>query len=206
MKVLGLNIDVKLDFREHVSQICAKAGRQLNVLRRLSRNLNFDSKLAIYNSFISSTFHYCPVVWIFCGKVSSNKLEKLNERAIRIVYNDHISSYEDLLKKANVLSLPMLRLKYMIIEVYKCIRKRNPKYLNDMFTIKETKYNFRDNSKLIQPDFNKKTHGYRSFSYYGSKIWNHIPPALKAIEEMHIFKMEIHRWLLNTNPKELEIF
>ena len=205
MKVLGINVDRNLDFREHVSQICAKAGRQLNVLRRLSRNLNFDSRLSIYKSFISSTFNYCPVVWIFCGKGNSNKLEKNNERAIRIVFDDRDSSYEELLKKAKLLPLSMLRLKYMIIEVYKCIRRQNPEYLNDSFKIMNSKYEFRDTSKAIQPNFNSMTFGYRSFAYYGAKLWNHLPTTLKLIEDIQIFKLEIHKWLLESDPKELVI-
>ena len=170
MKTLGVNVDKHLDFKLHVSEICVKASKQLNVLRRLSKYLNESCLLTIYKSFITSSFNYCPVVWIFCGKKSSAKLEKLNERALRIVYKDSISSYTDLLKKAKALSLSMLRLKFMILEVFKCVHKSNPAYMNDMIVIKDPKHSFRDESITVQEMFKTKAYGFRSFPYFGSKL------------------------------------
>ena len=57
--LLGVSIDNILSFDSHISNICLKAGRQLNVLRRLAHALDIPSKLAIYKSFIVSNFNYC---------------------------------------------------------------------------------------------------------------------------------------------------
>ena len=100
----------------------------------------------------------------FCGKGNSNKLEKINERALRIVFSDTCTPYVELLRKAKCLSLSMLRLKYLIVEVYKCIYNLNPKYLNHMFTIRNANYAFRDGSKALQQEFKSMKYGYRSFS------------------------------------------
>ena len=62
--------------------------------------LSTDCKILIYNSFIRSNFNYCPLVWHFCNKTNTEKLEKLQLRALRIVFNDFNSSYSDLLIKA----------------------------------------------------------------------------------------------------------
>ena len=155
-----------------------------------------------------STFDYCPAVWMFCGKANSDRLEKLNERALRIVYNDYVSSYDCLLEKSNVLSLSMLRLKYMIIEVYRCVNRLNPEYMNNMFTIKDTNYSMRDGSIVVQPKFNNTTFGYRSFSYYGAKLWNAIPSDLKTIkpENFSKFKKDLHGWLFTAKPKHLDVY
>ena len=99
VKLLGVTIDYMLNFDLHISDICKKAARQINVLCRLSRYLSTETKLLIYKSFVRSNFSYCPVVWHFCSKSSTDKMEKLQYRALRLVYNDFISSYEDLLKK-----------------------------------------------------------------------------------------------------------
>ena len=42
---------------------------------------------------------------MFCGKKNTSKLEKLQERALRLVFCDQNSSYDDLLKRGNFLSL-----------------------------------------------------------------------------------------------------
>ena len=79
-----------LNFDLHISDICKKAARHLST----------ETKLLIYKSFIRSNFSYCPLVWHFYSKSSTDKMEKkLQYRALRLVYSDFISSYEDLLKR-----------------------------------------------------------------------------------------------------------
>jgi hypothetical protein len=63
VKLLGVTIDFKLNFNEHISSICKKkASMQLNVLKRISKLLTKLGKLTIYYSFIMSNFNYCPLV------------------------------------------------------------------------------------------------------------------------------------------------
>jgi len=165
--VLGVTLDDELNFNSHISGICAKASRQINILKRLSKYLNQDSRIAVYKSFISSNFSYCPVAWIFCGRGNSRKLEKIQERALRFVFNDRSSESTDLLKRGNFLSLSALRLRALAIEVYKCVYGLNPQYMNKLFEVSDTHYILRDPSRLKQPKFSTKTFGYRSFRYYG---------------------------------------
>ena len=77
MKVLGIDIDDRLTFDGHVSNMCNKAGRQLNALQRLKGSLDKNSRMAIYKSFIMSNFNYCPLVWMFTSKTSLSKLENI---------------------------------------------------------------------------------------------------------------------------------
>lgn len=143
----------------------------------------------------STTFEYAPVVWIFCGKANSKKLEKLQERALRFIYKDEVCSYELLLQTSGFLPLESLRLKYLAIETFKCIKGYNPKYLNDLFTIKDTKHNFRDGNLVVQERFKTSTFGFRSFTYYGSKLWNSLPRFIKSVDDLASFKVEIDHWL-----------
>ena len=83
--LLGINLDYILKFDTHVSEICKKASQQLAVLKRLGRFLTKQGKLIIYNSFISSNFIYCLLAWHFCGVSSTNKLEKVQKRALRLL-------------------------------------------------------------------------------------------------------------------------
>ena len=76
VKLLGVTIDYMLNFDLHISDICKKAARQINVFCRLSRHLSTETKLLIYKSFVRSNFSYCPVVWHFCSKLSTDKMVK----------------------------------------------------------------------------------------------------------------------------------
>ena len=205
IKVLGVTLDANLNFKSHVNNICRSASRQINALRRLSKVLTISARLKIYKSFIASNFSYCPVTWIFCGKVNSKKLEKLQERAIRFVYNDSTSSYNELLKRGNLLPLDIYRLRFLAIEMYKCVNNTNPRYLNQLFTQKHTNYDLRDSNLLLQSSFNTYKYGYRSFTYYGTKLWNMLPPELKSSKNLNIFKHNIEAWCHTPSAQKLVI-
>ena len=98
VKLLGIEIDYQLNFDIHISSICMKASHQLNILKRLGRYLDRLSKLTIFHTFILSNFNFCPLAWHFCTDKNSKKLEKVQERALRFVYDDYTSSYINLLE------------------------------------------------------------------------------------------------------------
>ena len=201
-----MSLDDHLNFNTHVSNICRRASRQIMAFKRIAKYLNLSNRELTYKSFISSNFSYSPTSWIFCGKQNTNKLNKLQERALRIVYQDNASSYESLLAKGNFLSLSICRLKFLAIEVYKCIHHLNPPYLNELFQIKNVKYNLRDKSILKQDKFNTVKFGYKSFQYYGSKLWNHLPNEVKNSPDVYAFKTKIDKWCFADRCKKLEIF
>ena len=62
VKLLGINIDIKLSFDEPVSLICQKASNQLNAISRLHRYFGFKEKEVLINSFVYGNFNYCSVV------------------------------------------------------------------------------------------------------------------------------------------------
>ena len=149
INILGIHLDSNLNYKCHVKSICTRASYQINALKRVGKYLNVDGKLKIYKAFIRSNFSYCPVAWLFCGKTNSTKLEKLQERALRFVYNDYVLSHKELLTKADVLPLSIYRLRFLAIEVFKSIRNMNPKFMNDMFENRTSNYDLRD-SDLVQ--------------------------------------------------------
>ena len=67
--------------------------------------LNRLIKLTIFHTFILSNFNFCPLAWHFCTEKNFKKIEKAQERALRFVYEDYNSSYDNLLKKAKMPSL-----------------------------------------------------------------------------------------------------
>ena len=194
VKLLGVEIDDKLCFKKHVSNICCKAGKQLSALARLSRILDIDTKLMIFNSFILSNFNYCPLVWHHCSTESTLKMEKIQERGIRFVYNDRESSYSELLTRAGKKMLYIDRLKKIAVFVYKCVKKEGPTNSHTLFTTKDIRYSFRDPYKVEQPNVNTSTFGLNSLRYSGSVLWNKLPVDLKGAVDVNTFKNLLKTW------------
>jgi hypothetical protein len=109
VKLLGIKIDYQLYFDVHIGNICRKATQQLNILKHLGPYLDRISKLTIFHTFILSNFNFCPLSWHFCTERNSKNIEKVQDRALRFVYEDYLSSYEQLLEKAKMPSLQISR-------------------------------------------------------------------------------------------------
>ena len=150
VKILGVFLDVKLSFNQHVSISCTKYAWQLNALARISRYLNISSRSLLYNSFVRSNVNYCVMVWHFCGKINNNKIDKIQELALRIIHRDYESYYKDLVSAAEDATMLTRRLRVILLEVFKSINILNSDCLNDMFKIKDGNYSFRNTRKLFR--------------------------------------------------------
>ena len=100
-KLLGINIDSKLMFEDHIDRICKKASVKLNALSRISGYMDPLKRRLLLNAFFTSQFNYCPLTWMFHSRKLNNKINRLHKRCLQLIYSDIISSYEELLDKDN---------------------------------------------------------------------------------------------------------
>ena len=133
VKLLGVYINKKLNFHEHISYICRKAGAKLNALSRISQSVDHHSKLSLVRCFITLHFQYCPTIWHFCTKKDQDRLKNIQKRALRLVFSDKSLDYETLLEKANMSPLSKERLRCFAIETFKSITGINPDYLSKTY-------------------------------------------------------------------------
>ena len=194
VKLLGVTIDFLLNFDLHVSNICKKAARQINVLLRLSKFLTTETKILIYKSFIKSSLNFCPLVWHFCSKTSSAKMEKLQYRALRLVFNDFDSSYETLLERVNMPTLHISRIRLIAVETFKILHKMSPVYLQDLLSYKNSIYSFRYDNLVDVPRVRTTKYGKSSFCYEAAGVWNSLPNDLRKVEDFNEFKRLVNTW------------
>ena len=122
-----------------------------------------------------------------CGKTAAGKLEKLNECAMRCIFNDNISTYDELLVKANMLSLQNRRIQDMCILIYKAIYATTPTPISGLLSLRSNKCNLCRKMKLILPIANTSKYGLHTFRYYGPKIWNSLQDELRTAPIIVIF-------------------
>ena len=121
-------------------------------------------------------------------------MEKIQERALRFVFNDRDSTYCDLLLKINKDTMHVQRLKQLLNFVYKCVNHLGPSNLNDLFSVKSSPYAFRNSILLCQPKTNTVTHGINSITYHGAKLWNCLPMYVKTANTVKRFKSLVRKY------------
>ena len=93
VKLLGIEIDNKLSFEQHISTLCNKASNQLNAIGRIQKFMGFKEKEVLLNSFVYSNFNYCPLAWahldlyIKSKKYKNEHLDYCTKTSLAIMLN-----------------------------------------------------------------------------------------------------------------------
>ena len=124
-------------------------------------------------SFIETQFKYCLINWMFCSRSCNNKIDKLQERALRLVYDDFESSFDILLNKNKSFSIHHQNIQKLMFEVYKSLNKSSPDYFFDAMFASKRRQDPLQNDLLV-PSAKPLTKGKDSAKYLGDLTWNSI--------------------------------
>ena len=122
-KFLGVVIDNKLSWKDHISFMCRKVARGIGVIIKARKVLYNESLKCLYYSFIYPYMIYCNRVWGSACKTNIEPLQVLQKRAVRIILGVHPRSPSEplfttlkFLKCKNILKFKYLigRLMYRI--------------------------------------------------------------------------------------------
>ena len=98
-KLLGVKIDFKLIFDNHLANLCKKANNKLRSLARATPYMTIEKRKLLMNSFFSAQLNYYPLIWMLHSRCNNNKTKHLHERCLKLIYCDKNSSYEELLER-----------------------------------------------------------------------------------------------------------
>ena len=127
-KLLVITLDKHLDFKSHVNSLCKKARQKLHALAHISSYVDVEKLTIVMNAFVVSQFSYCPLVWMFHDRSVNKKTNKIHERALRISYKDSCSSFEELLLKANTVSIHHKNLQLLATEIFETQKEKDTPY------------------------------------------------------------------------------
>ena len=129
-ELLGIILGSKLSFEDHINSLCKKASQKLNALARIAPYVCLEKRKTVMKAYIASQFGYCPLVWMFHSRSLNNKINSLHERALRITYGDRSSSFENLLKKDNSVSIHHRNIQALATEMFKVENNIAPENLS----------------------------------------------------------------------------
>ena len=193
-KLLGITIDSKPSFDKHIQQICSRASAKLKALARIAPFMNITKRKILMNAFFNAQFSYCPLTWMFHSRKLNNKINKLHERCLRIVYNNNTSTYEELLETDNSVSVHFRNVQALAIELYKVVNGFSPDIMKDVFPLSENFcYNIRNKRTFYSRHIRTVHFGSETLSHLAPKIWELVPEEIKKLESVASFKNAIKK-------------
>ena len=135
-------------------------------------------------------------------------MEKIQERALRFVYTNYTSTYEEFLELSKLPSLKVRRLRTIGTQTYKMINKDCPSYMHDLINIKKHQYSFRYNNTTDVPRVRTTNFGIKSFRYTAAKLWNDLPEhfRIETILNFNQFSKLISTWSGNLIKIKCQIY
>ena len=194
VKLLGIHIDNKLDFSEHVSNICKKVGKKLHALRRVSHLMHKDKLRLLMKAFIESQFGYCPLIWMFHNRTLNNRINMLHEKALRLVYNDYNLSFNELLVLDNSFTIHHRNLQKLATEMFKVKNNLSPTFMKNIFPESKNPYNLRYTPEFQTKNIRTVFNGTETISFRGPQTWALVPSEIKMSTSLLQFKEKIKRW------------
>ena len=140
-KLLGVLIDNKLTFNKHVFKLCKKASNKLHALARISKYITKDKLRTIMNAFFLLSSH-CLLVWMFHNRTLNNRINKLQESALRLVHNDNTSSFYELLRKYDSFTVHHENIQKLALKIYRVKHRITPKIMSELLNEAIVSYNY----------------------------------------------------------------
>ena len=182
-KVLGVQIDEHLSWNQHIEYIANKISSGIGAIRKLRTFIDTSTLVLVYNALIQPYFDYCCEVWDTLGKGLSERLQKLHNRAARLIMNLKNEHGHSVLAR-NSLGWELLEKRRVEMKariMYKTVNKLAPSRLCDLFqnVNKINDYNLRGSSTRVYIPMPKTEFLKQSFCYDGAKIWNQLPDEIR---------------------------
>ena len=192
-KYLGVTIDANLKWNDQVKNICRKVSNSLGIMRRIKQYVPQKSLISIYNTMILPHFDYGIVIWSNCNDSAINKVQKLQNTAMRIIlsvpFRTHI---DDMLKKLGFMDIRS-RISYATgCMMFKVLNNMAPCYLSDSFSAINSVHSIftrRNKAGDLYIPMCNTNYGKRTFRYKGCVLWNVLSQDIRNAKSLMSFKM-----------------
>ena len=183
-KYLGITLDANLNFHEHVDRLHCKLSSRLGALRRTRKHLTVDAANKVYTATILPLLDYCDIAWSSIGKTACARLDKLQERASKLI----LPQSREPLKHLKWLPLAKRRDMHTTTMTFRCMSGKVPVSFKQYFKRNSCPYELRKNkNNLMVPRVNTEI-ARGSFYYSGAKLYNNLPNRIKTSLSMSALK------------------
>ena len=132
-----------------------------------------------------------------------NHINRIHEKALRIVYQDHNSTFEELLAKDSSFKIHDRDLQRLLIEIFKVKMRFAPEIMNEVFDIIESPYPLRNELRFKSRNIRTVRYGTETAAFVVSKIWSYMSSERKESTSLNEFRSKIRTWQPENGPCKL---
>ena len=154
-----------------------------------------EKRKLLINLFFKSQFEYCPITWMFHSRALNNRINDLNYRTLRLIYQEYTLIFKELLEKDDSVTIHYRNIRNIAIEMFKAKNNLLPIVMKEIFPDRNySGPHLRSQVDFEVPPVNSVNNG------QGPKIWEIIPKSIMNSASFSIFKTKIKTWIPEKCP------
>ena len=111
------NYEVSANINEF--EIESSKNEKLHTLARIAHYMDFKKRRCLMKAFVISQFNYCPLIWMFHNRALNNRINKIHEQTLRLVYQNKNLSFSELLELDNAVTMHQRNLQVLVTDIFK---------------------------------------------------------------------------------------
>jgi hypothetical protein len=192
IKDLGVLIDNKLNFNEHVQEKAKSSFRILGYINRSVINKSKAIVLPLYNSLVRPHVEYAARLWNPCTKTNIKFLERIQRRATKMIKECKGLNYNDRLRSLNLFSLAGRRRRGDLIQTFKLLKNHGSFHENILLSFANNRQTRKHNLALKKWKFRTEV-GRREFSNRVVNEWNKLSSTCTSKSKLNSFKNAVDK-------------
>ena len=137
---------------------------------------------------------------MFHSRHTNNNINRLHERALRIVYDDDVSTFDQLLTIDKSFCIHHQNIQRLLTEIYKALHDISGNSLKELFVKRESIISLRSKPELVIPSVNSVLKGKNFLKHFSSIILNSLPIEIPEDHSISLFVTKIKQWKPITCP------
>ena len=152
-------------------------------------------------AFLNSQSGYCFLVWMLRNRTLSSRINRIHDRALRIVYRDKTPSFSELLQEDNAVIMHQMNSQVLIIEFYKVEIGIDLDLLKEIFLLSTHAFELRSSYEFKIENMMVVHYGTEYLSFVGLEIWEIKPLEIKYCQNLEEFKKKTKKIVLADSVK-----